>query len=339
MKKEEVKKMTLSEYEEKYSKRQYTRLAKSISTILASAIGIIVVACLVLLVLKAFEYHQIAGICASVVAFVVFIFAYLIPLIKIKKVDAFEVNVNKYNAAKAKKHNKKLREDIAGKMIDFTVSTDGVGWYNSALIGKLAIAYSSKNDDKIKEALTEIYDKDVKKTANSIIRDHAVKVGITTAISQSEKLDTLFVVAYELHLIKDLVFLYGYRPSDAKLLKIYAVIIKNALMAYGIQTTSTNIANGIVQKIGGVVSSIPLLGQAISTVISSTSQGIINAAMTVVIGKQTQKYLKEEYKLQEILDGIDLESEEETEDVMINEVKEEVLKSTKDFKKAKVQEA
>ena len=33
--------------------------------------------------------------------------------------------------------------------------------------------------------------------------------------------------------------------------------------------------------------------------------------MTVVIGKQTQKYLKEEYKLQDILDNIELEDETE----------------------------
>ena len=189
-----------------------------------------------------------------------------------------------------------------------------------------------KNDEELKKALSELYDKDVKKTANSIIRDHAVKVGITTAISQSEKLDTLFVAMYELNLIKDLVFLYGYRPSDAKLLRIYAVVLKNALLAYGIQSTTSNLASGIVQKIGGVMNSIPLLGQAISTVISSASQGIINGVMTVVIGEQTKKYLKDEYHLQNILDDIEI-VDEGLEDEMIKDVKEEILKSTKDLKK------
>ena len=336
MAKEETKKLTLAEYEEKYSKRQYSKLARSITTILAFLIGVIIFACLLFVVLKFYEIDKIAGYVATGLALLVFIFVYIVPLVKIRKTEAFSVNVNKYNAKEAKKHNKKLREDIASKMIDFTESTDGVGWYNSELIGALAIAMQTKNDQKLKEALTEIYDKDVKKTANSIIKDHAIKVGLTTAISQSERLDTLFVVAYELNLIKDLVFLYGYRPSDAKLLKIYAVVIKNALLAYGIQSTTSNIASGIVQKIGGVVSSIPLLGQAISTVISSTSQGLINAAMTVVIGKQTQKYLKYEYKLQDILDNIELE--EETEAELINDVKEEIMKSTKDLKKARVAE-
>ena len=336
MAKEEIKKMTLAEYEEKYSKRQYSKLARSLTTILSALIGVIIFACLLFVVLKFYEIDKIAGYVATGLAVIVFIFVYIVPLVKIRKTEAFTVNVNKYNAKEAKKHNKKLREDIASKMIDFTETTDGVGWYNSELVANLAVAMQTKNDQKLKETLTEIYDKDVKKTANSIIRDHAVKVGLTTAISQSERLDTLFVVAYELNLIKDLVFLYGYRPSDAKLLKIYAVVIKNALMAYGIQSTTSNLASGIVQKIGGVVSGIPLLGQAISTVISSTSQGIINAAMTVVIGKQTQKYLKEEYKLQDILDNIELE--DETEEELINDVKEEVMKGTKDLKKARVAE-
>ncbi|MBP5408283.1 MAG: hypothetical protein J6Y42_04025 [Bacilli bacterium] len=79
------------------------------------------------------------------------------------------------------------------------------------------------------------------------------------------------------------------------------------------------------------MNSIPLLGQAISTVISSASQGIINGAMTVVIGEQTKKYLKDEYHLQDILD--DVEIIDNSEEEMIKDVKEEILKSTKDLKK------
>ncbi len=333
MKKEiEEKKLTLSEYENKYSKRQYTKLAKNLSNLFAVLIGVVIFACLFMVCMKAYDMNIYLFYVTVVVSVFVYIFLFIIPLIKLRKIEYFEVNVNKYNARSAQKHNKQLREKIADKMIEFSQSTDGVAWYNSELIGKLAIARNMKNDDDLKKYLTEIYDKDVKKTANNIIRDHAVKVGVTTAISQSERLDTLFVVAYELNLIKDLVFLYGYRPSDAKLWKIYAVVLKNALLSYGIQSTTSNLASGIVQKIGGVVSSIPLLGSAISTVISSASQGIINAAMTVVIGAQTKKYLKDEYHLQEILDDINLE-DLENEEEMINEVKEEVIKSTKDLKK------
>ena len=62
---------------------------------------------------------------------------------------------------------------------------------------------------------------------------------------------------------------------------------------------------------GDVVKGIPLLGTAISTIIDSSVQGLANGALTAVIGFQTIKYLAVEYKLQDILDGIELEEEEE----------------------------
>ena len=330
-----VEKMTLSEYENKYTKKQYARGAKSMLTIVMFALGILIFVCLLYMVLKCFDYNQILGIIASVFALIVYIFCFIVPLVKINKLQAFETNVNVYNATRAKKHNKKMREDIADKMIELCASTNDAVWYDSNLIGKLAIARQTKNDVEVKKNLTEIYEQNVKKVANNIIKDHAIKVGITTAISQSERLDTLFVCTYELNLIKDLVFLYGYRPSDAKLLKIYASVLRNSLISYGIQATTTNLATGIVQKMGGLVSSIPLLGSAISTVISSASQGLINGAMTVVIGEQTKKYLREEYKAQDILDNIDLNDDLEAEEALMEDVKEEILKTTKEIKKNK----
>ena len=63
---------------------------------------------------------------------------------------------------------------------------------------------------------------------------------------------------------------------------------------------------------GNAVKGIPLLGAAISTVVDSSVQGLTNGVLTAVIGYQTIKYLNMEYRLQEILDGIEIvESEEE----------------------------
>jgi len=178
----------------------------------------------------------------------------------------------------------------------------------------------------LKETLTTIYSTDVKTASNRMIREHAVKIGITTALSQSDKLDTVFVLLYELDLIKQLVMLYGYRPSDAKLLKIYRTVLTNALIAYGIQSTTANIATGVTKKIGDIAGSIPVLGAAIGTVIDCTSQGVINSSLTVVIGIQTKKYLKEEYHLQDMLDNVEFEDEtsEEDEKELINSVRTEV---------------
>ena len=297
----ENKKMTLEEYEKKYSHRQNTKVVRSFLLILEVVIGLGICAILFFVVLKLFEIHKIAGYIGVVVAILVFIFLYIVPIIKIKNTKSFEVNVNKYNVGNAKKHNKELREEIADKFIEFSESTDGVGWYNSELIGKLAVARHTKNDAATKEVLTKIFSSDVKKTSKSIIREHAMQVGLVTAVSQSERIDTMFMAIYELNLIKRLVFLYGFRPSDAKLMRIYMSVLHNALITYGLQSIADNLATGIVQKIGGALSSLPALGSVVSTVISSASQGVINGGLTVIIGHQTIKYLNEdEQKLKEI---------------------------------------
>ena len=179
--------------------------------------------------------------------------------------------------------------------------------------------------------MTNIFETDVKKTAKSIIREHAIQVGLVTAISQSENLDTMFMAIYELNLIKRLVFLYGFRPSDAKLMRIYMMVLKNALMTYGLESVANNLATGIVQKIGGALTSIPALGSVVSTVISSASQGVINGGLTVIIGHQTLSYLNKEYHMQDLLDKIDLDEINEKE--MMEEVKEDIIKESKQLKK------
>ena len=331
MKNEIEKKLTLEEYEQKYSHRQNTKVVKSFLLLFEALIGVGLAAILFFVVLKLFEIHKFAGYAGIGVAIIIFICFYIIPIVRIRKTKSFEVNVNKYNAAGAKRHNKKLREEIADKFIEFSESTDGVGWYNSELVGRLAVARHTNNDEATKEVLTEIFKNDVKKTAKSIIREHAIQVGMVTAISQSENLDTMFMAIYELNLIKRLVFLYGFRPSDARLMRIYMMVLKNALMTYGLESVANNLATGIVQKIGGALTSIPALGSVVSTVISSASQGVINGGLTVIIGHQTITYLNKEYHMQDLLDNIDLDEIDEKE--MMQEVKEDIIKESKQLKK------
>ncbi|MBO7536568.1 MAG: DUF697 domain-containing protein [Bacilli bacterium] len=331
MKNEIQKKLTLEEYEQKYSHRENAKAVKSVLILLEALIGVGLAAILFFVVMRLFEIHKIAGYAGIGAAVIVFICFYIIPIVKIRNTKAFETNVNKYNASSAKRHNKKLRAEIADKFIEFSESTDGVGWYNSELVGKLAIARQTNNEEETKKVLTEIFDTDVKKTAKSIIREHAMQVGMVTAISQSENLDTMFMAIYELNLIKRLVFLYGFRPSDTRLMRIYMMVLKNALMAYGLESVANNLATGIVQKIGGALTGIPALGSVVSTVISSASQGVINGGLTVIIGHQTLSYLNKEYHMQDLLDKIELDDIDEK--AMMEDVKEDIIKESKKLKK------
>ena len=335
---EEEKKMTFEEYKQRYTKPENHKLIKAGMFILAGGIGVIIFTCLFLICLRVYEINDIAGYVTIGVSVLLFILLYVVPLVKITRTKYFITNVNDRTARNAQKHNKQLREEIADKMIDYNAKVEGATWYNEKLVGELAIARVAKKDNEVKSLLTQIYDGDVRKQSNKLIRDHALKIGLVTMFSQSQCVDTAFVAAYELGLIKDLVYLYGFRPSDAKLMKIYLTVLTNALTAYGISATSSNFVGGIANSISNAVSKISALSSIISVVVSSTIQGVVNASLSVIIGLQTRKYLLHEYHLQDVLDTVVFE--DVTEQEMINEVKEDILRNAKPIgKKAKLVEA
>ncbi|MBE6136053.1 MAG: DUF697 domain-containing protein [Erysipelotrichaceae bacterium] len=334
----ENEKMSFEEYKARYTKPENGKLIKAGLVFLIGGIGVIVFTCLFLICLRVYEINDIAGYVAIGVSVLIFIFLFIVPVTKIHKMKYFITNVNDRTVRNAQKHNKQLRTEIADKMIDYNAKVEGATWYNEKLVGELAIARVSNNDKQIKSLLGQIYDGDVKKQSRKLIRDHALKIGLVTMFSQSQFVDTAFVAVYELGLIKDLVYLYGFRPSDSKLMKIYLTVLTNSLTAYGISATSSNFVGGIANSISNAVSKVSALSSVISVVVSSTIQGVVNASLSVIIGLQTREYLLHEYHLQDVLDEIEFEEVDEKE--MINEVKTEILKNAKPIgKKAKLVEA
>lgn len=324
-KSEENQKITLDEYKRKYAQPQNTKMVKFGLYLFVATIGVVVFTCLFLTVLRVFEINKVAGYIAIGLAVLIFVFMYIIPVIQIHKHRPFKTNINSRTAREAKKYNRKLREDIADKMIDFVAKVEGASWYDEELVGKLAIARQTSNNELLKDSLTQIFSTSVKKQSDRLISQHALKVGLITAASQSEKLDAAFVAVYELGLIKELVYLYGFRPSDAKLLVIYRNVVINSLLSYGVSVSST----GLISKgLSATFEGLPLLGTLISTAISSVSQGVINGVMTGIIGIQTKRYLIKEYNLQNILDGVELDNEEEDQK-LITEISSEINSKAK----------
>lgn len=326
-KKEEENKLTIYEYEQKYTKRENARGARLILIVIAAAIGVFLFFCLFSITKSVYDINEYAGYGVAGASVIVYILLFIVPLIKILKTDYFIVNVNAKSASAAKSHNKKVRRKIADKIIDLTDKVDGAGWYDSETVGKLAIAAKTGNDKEIMKNLSALYSGSVKKTAKELIFKSSVKSGMYSALSQTNKVDAMLVAVLNLQLVKDLVFLYGFRPSDPKLVRIFARILQNSLIAYGLG--GAKIGNSVVQTMGNAVRGIPLLGSAISTIVDSSVQGLTNGVLTTVIGYQTIKYLNTEYKLQELLDGIEIiETEEE-----FKEACEELEKELKKGKK------
>ena len=141
----------------------------------------------------------------------------------------------------------------------------------------------------------------------------------------------MLVAVVNLQMIKDIVFLYGFRPSDTRLVKIFGAVLRNALVSYGLG--SLKIGNGIARTMGDAARGIPILGTAISVLVDSSVQGLTNGTLTAVIGFQTIKYLNTEYKLQNILDGVEIAETEEELTEACNELEKE-LKKNKGLAKA-----
>ncbi len=315
-------KLTIYEYEQKYTKRQNVRGAKIFLKIIAAAIGVFIFACLFFVALRVYEINEYAGYGAAAVCVILYICLFIVPLVKIIKSPYFIVNVNAKTAAAAKKHNKRVRREIADKIIDFTAKVEGVGWYDSAVVGELAINLKAGNDKGVMRCLTNLYTGSVKKCAKDMIFKSSMKSAMYSALSQTSKVDAALVVFINLQLVKDIVFLYGFRPSDARLVKIFGRVLQNSLIAYGLG--GVKIGNSIVKTMGDAVKGIPFLGSAISAIVDSSVQGLTNGVLTAVIGYQTIKYLSEEYKLQQILDGVELAETEEELQATCQEIEKEL---------------
>lgn len=297
-------KMSIYEYEQRYTKRQNVRGAKRIVRFFAAVIGIFLFVLLALTALKIYELNQYAGYAAAGVFLILYVIVFLIPLFKILKTDYFITNVNAFSAKAAQKHNKKLRHEIADKIIDLTAKVEGVGWYDSEVVGRLAIALKTGEEEKLRKGLNELYFGCIKKSAKDLILKSSLKSAAYSAVSQARGVDAALVIVVNIQLIKDLVYLYGFRPSDAKLAKIFARVIQNSLVAYGLG--GSNFGSGVIKTMGSAVRDIPLLGSAISALVDSSVQGLVNGTLTTVIGYQTIRYLNKEYRLQDILDGVDV---------------------------------
>ena len=301
-------KMTIYEYEQKYTKRADVRGVKLFLTFATAIIGVFLLVLLAMFTLKLYEYNEYVGYGVGGVCLIVYIFVFIVPVCKLMKSRYFITNVNAYTASKAKRHNKKLRHDISKKIIELTKSVDGVGWYDSETVGKLEIALQTKNEEGIKENLSALYAGSVKKSAKALILKASLNSALYSAASNSSSLDAAMVAVVNLQLIKDLVFLYGFRPSDAKLAKIFAAVIRNSLVAYGVSSAGSQVGSTVASAMKGM----SLLGSIIGTFVDISVQGLTNGILTRVIGYQTIKYLNNEYTLQNVLDGIEIvETQEE----------------------------
>jgi uncharacterized membrane protein YcjF (UPF0283 family) len=153
----------------------------------------------------------------------------------------------------------------------------------------------AKDKEKIKETLhdgkklipvlSEVYQGPIKKEMSRLMRHHAKTVMISTAISQNGRLDFITIMHVNLRMIKELVELSGFRPSYQQLAKLSVNVITTALVAEGLE--NLDISDVLPQSTMNSLSEIPL----IKPFLSSVTQGISNALLTLRIGIVTREFL------------------------------------------------
>ena len=317
-------KMSIYEYEEKYVRRQNVRNASLILRVIAALIGILIGWALFSVTMDIWAVNEYAGYVAAGVSVLLFIIFYIVPVVRIFRAEYFVTDVNYKTAGAAKRRNKRVRMQIAEKIVDLSSNVGGVGWYDSANVEQLEIAVKARDDEEVKRRLTALYKGSVKKSAKDIIFRCSLKSAMYSAVSQTSKTDALLVAVVNLQMIKDIVFLYGFRPSDARLLRIFSAVIRNSLVAFGLG--GLRIGNGIVKTMGDAAKGIPILGSVISVLVDSSVQGLANGTLTAIIGFQTIRYLNTEYRLQNILDGVEIAETEEELDLTCKEIERELKK-------------
>ena len=142
-----------------------------------------------------------------------------------------------------------------------------------------------KNWDGLKLALYTCLNGSIKKEIRKIIVKHAKTVMISTAISQNAKLDMYSVVTVNLNMIKEIVRICGFRPSMKNLSKLTLKVATTALVADGME--SLKLEDILPQSMMNTIANIPLL----KPVLSSITQGLINALLSIRIGLVTRNYL------------------------------------------------
>ena len=148
---------------------------------------------------------------------------------------------------------------------------------------RTALKTLNNQPEALQEKLVEIF-KHRLEAQNEVIHRYAKQVFVSTALSQSGRLDALMVLVINLRMVHAIIQEYGYRPSPGQLLKTYTNVFLAALLAEGIEDIEFAEVFPALGK--GVIGAIPGLGM----VSSSLLQGTGNAFFTLRVGLITQQF-------------------------------------------------
>jgi hypothetical protein len=156
---------------------------------------------------------------------------------------------------------------------------------------KTLIRDSYKDKEKLKEALSTVFNTTIKEEMNKLIIKNSETVLVSTALSQNGNLDMLSVIAINLKMIKEIVQLSGFRPTYPNLAKLSVNVLVTSIIAEGLD--DLEVGELLPNKISETLTDVPF----VKTISSSILSGIANGMLTCRIGVVTRTYLFRDNKL------------------------------------------
>ncbi len=130
------------------------------------------------------------------------------------------------------------------------------------------------------------------RNANEIIRKTAAAVFVSTAISQSGRLDSFLVLSAQSRMVWRIARLYSQRPSLRDLVQLYANIAGTVFMAGEIEDIDIHeqVEPILSSTLGAMAVTIPGVQLAASILVNSVLAGTANAFLTLRVGIIARRY-------------------------------------------------
>lgn len=341
-------------YQENVTRSKEEKRTRWILIALTVAIYLLGLGLFAIIVQTVYNINQIAGLVTGAVLLVLYTICFVIVIVSIFSKHSFDLEFKKRNTGHfSERANNKVRWEIAKNITEQSVVLNYVEnqekkeFLNKAeaekvdaftTITKLLEKYpnhipGSTNPDsqKLAESLSISMRKDgvIYKKAKKLILRRAVSTGCLTALSQNAIVDASVVAIKNVQLIKDLIWLYGFRPTNAEMTKILSRVVRNVCVAIGFNSMpkSTTWASKVFNKDSSNFL-IQLLGQAIDM----GAQFLGNGAMTYLVGKYTVNALLSQYRIQDLYRIKDLKNYEiEMTSATVHEINAEIEVEVKEL--------
>ncbi len=320
---EDDEELAFIEYQEMVNHSKEAKRNRLLLIALSTAVYLLGLGLFATIVDTLYKINEIVGIVVGLVLLVSYTICYIVILCQIFSKHSFDIEQkNKKNHKFSERRNNTVRFEMARSIKDQSAVLDYLEKEsNKTYLSKdenakidsfqkiISLAnkypnstpsYHSEDAKELAKALQVAMSKDgvIYKKAKAIIMKRALATGCLTALSQNAVMDMSIVAVKDMQLIKDLIWLYGFRPSNYEMNKIMLKVLKNVCISIGLNTIPKN-AN-LLSKVFNKDSNnflIQLFGQ----VLDMGAQFLGNGTMTYLIGRYTIKVLLKQYHLQDIL--------------------------------------